>query len=150
MTPVDGLFAYRFFDKELDRGHIVLPRGEHVQNLSATKRAAEFAIRAGDERGAHRANAIFVYEDRAVAEALLHKTPGEHLYEVVVNRRDIISRSDLKIYDEIARALASGEPAGDLVREFWSGAERNNPRIELTIARAVISRKLIDAAEKPG
>jgi hypothetical protein len=149
ITPAE-LLTYRFFDLELAPGHVVLPVGEHIHKLSPAKQAAELTVRAGDPRGALRANAIFVYEDRRVALELLSKTPGEHLYELVVRHADVVSRCDLRIYDEIVDAIARREPTDGLVREFWSGAEREEPRIELTTLRAIIARKLVDDADKPG
>ena len=54
-------------------------------------------------------------------------------------------RADLRIYDEIVRALQRAESAEGLMREFWDGAERPDPRIELSVVRATVVRKIADA-----
>jgi hypothetical protein len=140
--------AFRYLDDDLAPGHVVLPQGDHFHNLSGDKQNAESAIRAGDPRGEMRANAVFAFEKREVAEALLHATDGEHLYELLVEPQDILSRSDLRIYDEIVEALREERNADALIREFWAGVERPRPRIELTVAKAVVRQKLIDDDEK--
>jgi hypothetical protein len=140
--------AFRYFDHDLEPGQVILPQGDHFHNLSADKQKAEAAIRAGDPRGSIRSNAVFVFEKREIAEALLNETPGEHLYELLVEPRDILNRSDLRIYDEIVEALKAERNADALVRQFWEGVERDAPRVELTVAKAVVRQKLIDDDEK--
>lgn len=140
--------GFRYFDSPFAPGHLVLPQSDHFQNLSKEKQAAEAAIRAGDPRGKLRANAIFVFEKREVAERLLEKTPGEHLYEVSFESGDILNLSDLRIYDEIVEALRRKQNAERLVKEFWDGIERADPRIELTVNKVTVCRKLIDNEQK--
>jgi|1185.fasta_scaffold27264_1 hypothetical protein len=140
--------GFKYLDDKLDPGYVLKPQGDHLPKLSADKQRAEVAIRGGDPRGALRANAVFVFEDRSVAEALLGETPGEHLYEVAVEEGDILHRGDLRIYDEIVDALKHKAPVDALVKEFWAGVERPRARNELVVSKATIRRKLVDDAEK--
>jgi hypothetical protein len=140
--------AFRYFPEDLASGHVITPKSDHFRSLSPDKQKAEAAIRAGNPRGHIRENAVFVFEDRRVAEELLGATDGKHLYEVIVDDRDVLSRADLKIYDEIVECLKQGEAVDQLVTEFWDGVERPSPRIELTVRKAVIRQKLVDDAQK--
>jgi hypothetical protein len=140
--------GFRYLPENLPPGHKVRPKSDHFWNLSADKQKAEAAIRAGDSRGQVRSHAVFVFENRDVAMELLHETDGKHLYELSLEEQDILSRSDLRIYDEIVEALKQNKNVAVLVREFWDGVERPAPRIELTIAKAVIQRKLVDDDQK--
>src|SRR5205085_7783534 len=134
--------AFRYFDSDLEPGHVVTPHGDHLADLSADKQKAEAAIRAGDSRGHIRGNSIFVFESRKVAEGLLGETDGKHLYEVTVYDRDILNRADLRIYDEIVQALKYGRDARPLVKEFWDGVERSCPRIDFTVIKLTLRRTL--------
>jgi hypothetical protein len=136
--------GYRYFPEDFPPGHVVTPKADHFCNLAPDKQKAEAAIRAGSTRGNIRANSVFVFESRQVAENLLHETDGKHLYEVRVEEKDILCRADLRIYDEIVERLKEGKAVDALVKEFWEGAERPSPRIELTVRKVVINRKLID------
>lgn len=140
--------GFKYLDSDLQPGHEVLPKDDHFPNLSAEKQKAEAVIRAGDPRGRQRAHAVFVFERRKIAEGLLDETDGKHLYELSVEPQDILSRSDLRIYDEIVEALRGGRNAGGLIEEFWAGIERPDPRIELTVAKARVRRKLVDDGDK--
>src|SRR3954469_2111764 len=139
--------GFKYLDDKLDPGYVLKAQGDHLPKLSAEKQRAEVAIRGGDPRGSLRANAVFVFEDRSVAEALLGETPGEHLYEVAVEER-VLHRGDLCIYDEIVDALKHKTPVDALVKEFWAGVERPRARNELVVSKATIRRKLVDDAEK--
>src|SRR4051794_6582653 len=140
--------AFRYFDADFEPGRVVTPKSDHFPNLSAEKQRAEAAIRQGDSRGHIRGHSVFVFENREVAEELLEETDGKHLYEVIVDDGDILHRGDLRIYDEIVEALKHGRDAKPLVKEFWSAIERPYPRIELTVRKVTIRRKLVDDDQK--
>ena len=141
--------TFKYVDGDCAPGQLIEAKEDHIGELSPAKQRAERAIREGDPRGSLRASAIYVFEDRAVAEALLHHTPGQHLYEMEVDDADILHRADLRIYDEIVDALARGRPTQALVKEFWSGTERPHPRIELAVSKARVVRKMVDKHDKP-
>jgi hypothetical protein len=140
--PIKG---YRFFDEIFEPGKVITPNGDHLEKLNPDKQRAEVAIRRGDPRGPSRAHAVFVFEKRDVAEALLGEASGHHLYETSVRQDDVFHRGDLRIYDEIVEALKYGRNADQLIAHFWDGIERSSPRVELTAARLTIRRKLASA-----
>ncbi len=145
-----ALLGFRFFDETFQPGYVVRPRGDHIGKLSRDKQRAERAIREGHPKGALRANAVFVFEDRHVAEALLDNASGKYLYEVEIEPEDVIHRGDLEIYDEVVEALKRGHDADPLVAQFWAGIERPSPRMELTIAKVKVRRKLAAALARTG
>lgn len=61
------------------------------------------------------------------AARLLNETRGQHLFELSIDPRDVFHRADLRIYDEIVRALQKGEEINQLVRQFWEGVEMADP-----------------------
>jgi hypothetical protein len=61
-----------------------------------------------------------------------------------IQQSDIIHRADLRIYDEIVEALKTDQPVSHLVKEFWDGIERPSPRIELTVRKATVVKKIAD------
>jgi hypothetical protein len=138
--------AFKYLEDEFTPGQEITPQQDHLHGLSEDKKKAETCIRRADDRGDLRAHAIFVFENRRVAEDLLGKTKGKHLYEVAVNSQQILHRADLRIYDEIVEALRHDQPVDHLLKEFWEGVERPFPRIELAVSKIVIRRKVVRAA----
>ena len=98
-----SLIGYRYCEEDLQPGYIEHAAGDHLPELSSDK--AEVVIRRGDKRGVLRAQAILVCEKFEVAARLLNETTGKHLYELSIDPRDVFHRADLRIYDEIVRAL---------------------------------------------
>ena len=145
-----ALLGFRFFDETFQPGYVVQPHGDHLHKLSRDQQRAELAIRRGHPNGARRANAVFVFEARSVAEALLGKASGKYLYEVEVGPEDVIHRGDLEIYDEVVEALKHGHDADPLIAAFWASVERPSPRMELTVAKVKVRRKLAAALERAG
>ena len=139
------LTGYRYCEEDFQPGHIDEATADHLPNLSPDKQKAEIAIRQGDKRGALRAHATFVFEKLEIAARLLGETKGKHLFELSIVPSDIFHRADLRIYDEIVAALQENETVDHLVREFWKGLERPDPRVELCVAKATVVKKLIDA-----
>lgn len=139
------LTGYRYCEEDFQPGHVEQAAGDHLPDLRPDKQEAEIVIRRGDKRGALRGQATFVFEKFEIAARLLNETRGKHLFELSVDPSDVFHRADLRIYDEIVAALQKGEKVNHLVREFWAGIERTDPRIELCVAKATIVRKLVDA-----
>lgn len=129
-----SLIGYRYCEEDLQPGYVEHAAGDHLPELSPDKQKAEVVIRRGDKRGVLRAQAIFVFEKFEVAARLLNETTGKHLFELSIDPRDVFHRADLRIYDEIVRALQKGEKVNQLVRQFWEGVQRADPRIELCVA----------------
>ena len=139
------LTGYRYCEEDFQPGHIERAKGDHLPDLNPDKQRAETVIRQGDKRGELRGRATYVFEKLDVALRLLNETTGKHLFELSIDPNDIFHRGDLRIYDEIVAALKNGEKVDDLVRAFWEGVERPDPRIELCIAKGNVVRKLVDA-----
>ena len=59
-------------------------------------------------------------------------------------------RGDLVIYDEIVEALRQGHDADPLIAAFWAGAESPSPRMEMTVAKVKVRRKLAAALKRTG
>ena len=145
MQQVRLLTGYRFCEEDFQPGHLERAASDHLPELSPDKQKAELAIRKGDKRGLLRAKATFVFEKFEVAARLLDETRGKHLFELSIDPRDIVHRGDLRIYDEIAATLKTRGNVEPLVKEFWDGIERPDPRIELCVVKATIVKKLVDA-----
>jgi hypothetical protein len=142
------LVGYKYSEEECSPGELVVARQDHLPDLSPDKQKTELAIRAGDARGPLRACAVYAFADLAVAQDLLAETDGQHLYEMVIDGRDVIHQADLRIYDEIVEALKAGRSAHELVAEFWRGRRRPVPRIELCVRRMTVRRRLVHKDEK--
>lgn len=125
--------GYKFSEEECQPGELVIARADHLPGLSADKQRAELAIRRGDPRGPLRGHAVFAFAERRVAEDLLGKVDGQHLYEMAIEEEDILHRGDLRIYDEIVERLKAGDAVDELVAEFWEGRCRPRPRVELCV-----------------
>jgi hypothetical protein len=137
--------GYRFCEEDFEPGYVDQATEDHLPKLSPDKQKAEIAIRQADKRGPSRAMATFVFEKLEIAERLLDETKGKHLFELSVTRTDVLHRADLRIYDEVVQALRSGKNPDDLIKEFWAGVERPDPRIELAVSKATVVRKIVDA-----
>jgi hypothetical protein len=142
------LTGYRYCEEDFKPGHAERADGDHLPDLTPEKKNAEIIIRQGDERGSLRAKATFVFESLEIALRLLNETRGKHLFELSIDPRHVFHRADLRIYDEIVAALQKGKNVDQLVRQFWAGVERPDPRIELCVAEATIVKKLEDANRK--
>jgi len=139
------LTGYRYCEEDFQPGHIEQAKGDHLPELSPEKQRAEIVIRRGDRRGELRGRATYVFENLEVALRLLNETKGKHLFELSIDPKDVFHRADLRIYDEIVAALEKGEKVDDLVKAFWEGIERRDPRVEFCIAKGRIVRKVIKA-----
>jgi hypothetical protein len=145
VSDTGDIKGYRYCEEDFPRGYVNQALEDHLPKLSPDKQKAEIAIRQADKRGPPRAYATFVFEKLEIAKRLLDETKGKHLFELSISRADILHRADLRIYDEIVQALRNGEGADTLIKEFWAGVERPDPRIELSVAKAAIVRKVVDA-----
>jgi hypothetical protein len=137
--------GYRFCEEDFEPGFVDQATADHLPKLAPDKQKAEIAIREADRRGPSRAIATFVFERLEIAKRLLNETKGKHLFKLSIIRADVLHRADLRIYDEIVKTLESGKNAEDLIREFWAGVERPDPRIELSVLKATVIRKIVDA-----
>ena len=145
LSDSGGIKGYRFCEEDFAPGFVDRATEDHLPKLSPDKQKAELAIRQADKRGQSRALATFVFEKLEIATRLLDETKGKHLFELSIARTDIFHRADLRIYDEIVQALQSAKNADDLIREFWAGVERPDPRIELSVAKATVVRRIVGA-----
>jgi len=137
--------AYKFLEDKIDVGTEIAATEDHRKNLDRDKRNTEDLIRKSSKRGELRARAVFVFENRAVADDLLDQTHGKYLYEVQVDREDVLHRGDLRIYDEIHTALKNNDPTDTLLKDFWDGVQRPDARIELAVSKVRIGPLLVDA-----
>jgi len=145
-VPSEGeIKAYRFCEEDFAPGFVDRATEDHLPKLSPDKQKAELAIRRADKRGPSRAMATFVFERLEIAKRLLDETKGKHLFELAIARDDVLHRADLRIYDEVVHALKKAENADGLIEEFWAGVERPDPRMELSVAKATVLRKIVDA-----
>ena len=61
-------------------------------------------------------------------------------YEVSFERKDILHIGDMSLTEEMYQSISDDETVRTLADKYWSGEKSQEPRIEILVSKAVVSR----------
>jgi hypothetical protein len=139
--------VYRHDHRDFKIGEVMPPAGDHYSGLTGDQQKAEDKVRAGRPDGAEvRADHLYVYPHRDMAEEDWKHRKDRHLYELEIDEADIRHRGDLQIFHEVIDAVRIGAPVDEAVRRYWISAA-DSRYVELMVARATVVDRTKDASE---
>jgi hypothetical protein len=89
-----------------------------------------------------RPECLFLFEDEKCARKHWSKMKDGKLYEVSIDRAEVLHRGDMVKMDVMKRARESGQDMSEVADAYWRGEHGPSPEIEIMVARAVVTRVL--------
>lgn len=85
-----------------------------------------------------RSACLYLFEDLETAKKHWSKMTDGKLYQVDVDDKATLHRADMRLVD---KAFCSNEESEkqDCARNYWSGIETENPRIEILVLNATVT-----------
>lgn len=106
------------------------PKGSHeIESLFESMRPTEKP---------QRAHCLYLFENLEVAKKHWSKMTDGNLYEVNLDESQVLHRADMQFVDMAFRAEDSNERI-QYAKNYWSGIESGEPRIEILTQSAIIS-----------
>jgi hypothetical protein len=91
-----------------------------------------------------RIGSLFLFDDFRTAEWHWAKMAGGVLYECSIDLGAVAHRGDMRLVDQVGEALREGKDPSPHVQSYWAGANTPQPRWELLVAGATVTKVICD------
>lgn len=138
MSDDDTITVYRYDTREFADDEEMTSNGDHFEHLNEDEKLAETAIRDHMENG-HllRSSALYTWKHLEMAEFGWKAKKNMYLYELRVDKADILHTGDLQEFTNINRALRKNESADIHLKNYACGI-CSTTRIEILASKAAV------------
>jgi hypothetical protein len=143
------LTLYRIDQRPFAPGDAIPPPGDHFADLQPAQQTAETILRhAAGVRERLRADLIFTFDNFDWAKRYFTLKAGRTLYELDVDKLDVVHSADMELFNAIAKINADTPEAQAFAARYWQGDQGDGKRVEHICAAARVRAVIYTPGEK--
>lgn len=141
------MIGYRTDRRDFETGSIITAGNEYQSKINEDGKKLEAILEQNRPVNKPvRSKSLFVFETQKEAKRFWTIMSNSKFYEVTFEDTDILHIGDMSITEEMYKNISNDEVLKRLAEKYWAGERTENPRIEIIISNAIIS-KVISKSE---